>query len=123
MDRPEYTHNEQVLTYEMPRFFEDLHKKFAGKQVNVEEDGDLIYEGAVTDWVILQRIKYYPVRKGNALYIETQRDGSETKYSFNDPVLVWVVRDPSRQIVAVQAIDHDGRNIILRIRSQQATDD
>lgn len=112
---PEYTHNEQIMAYQLPVFFEELDKNFAGKSVNVEQDGDLVFKGEVADWVTLQSIKFYPkVRKGDALYIETKHDGEQSKYAFKSPVIVWEVRDQNRQIVAVQAIDDEGRNIILR---------
>jgi hypothetical protein len=115
MHDPEYTHNEQIMAYQLPEFFEDLDKNFAGKSVNVERDGDLVYKEEVTDWVTLQSIKFYhKVRKGNALYIETKHESEQSKYTFKSPVIVWVVRDQNRRIVAVQAIDDENRNIILR---------
>jgi hypothetical protein len=114
---PEYTHNEQIMAYQLPEFFEELDKKFTGKSVSMERDGDLVYKGEVTDWATLQSVKFYhKVRKGDALFIETKHNGEQSKYSFKSPVIVWVVRDQNRRILAVQAIDEEGRNIILRFK-------
>ena len=117
MHDSEYTRNEQIMAYQLPEFFEELDKNYVGKAINVERDGDLVYKGEVSDWVTLQSIRFYhKVRKGDALYIETKHDGEQSKYAFKSPVIVWVVRNQHRQIVAVQAIDDEGSNIILRFK-------
>jgi hypothetical protein len=117
MSEPEYTHNEQIMAYQMPVFFEELSKKYAGKMVHVERDGDLVYQGPVTGWVTLQSLRYYHVRTGHALYFETEQEGSVSSYKTKTPTLVWVVRDQHRQVVAVQVIDESNQNIILRFKA------
>jgi hypothetical protein len=114
---PEYTHNEQIMAYQMPVFFEELSKKYTGKMVNVERDGDLVYQEPITDWSTLQSLRYYHVRTGHALYLETEQEGSASSYTIKTPTLVWVVRDQHRQVVAVQVIDESNRNIILRFKT------
>ncbi len=114
---PEYTHNEQIMAYQMPVFFEELSQKYAGKMVNVERDGDLVHQQPVTDWSTLKSLRYYHVRAGHALYIETEQEGSASSYTLKTPSLVWVVRDQHRQVVAVQVIDEGNRNIILRFKT------
>lgn len=111
--RNEGAHDMQMISSNhWQSFLTDLVRRYQGQLVSLEVGEDLLVNNPPAGEVTLQGIEY---DKHKGVSISTG-SGTETKtYSVEEPDLVWAVHGEHGKLVAVEIIDKDGRNLIVRL--------
>ena len=111
----EYGRNIQmVMAAQWKTFFADLDGERQGQQVAVEIDGELTLASPDPATVPLLGIEYEHQHKHGSVTVTTGTRETSKTYTVESPSLVWAVHDTQGEMMAVEIIGRDGRNLILR---------
>ena len=106
---------QQIPQEQWLAFFDHLTKSYKGCSLAIEVTDEDIGDENLVQQSPLASITYDPPAKGNDLMIAIGGDQVTYAHTVNAPKAVWVAKDISGQVVAIDILDHNGTQTILRL--------
>lgn len=110
----------QISQEQWLAFFDQFTKSNRGRSVAIEVADEEMGDEDLFRPSPLASITYDPVTKGNDVVIAIGRDQVAYAHTVNAPKAVWVAKDDSGQVVALDILDHSGTQTILRFSASSS---
>ena len=107
---------QQVPEEQWLTFFNQFSKRNRGRFIALEIADEEVGDEDLVKQSPLAFITYDPVNKGNDVVIAIGRDAVSYSHTVSAPKAVWIAKDDADQVVALEIVDHNGTQTIVRFR-------
>ena len=104
---------QQILQEQWLTFFEQFTKSNNGRLIALEVVDKELGDELLVKESPLASITYEPKTKGKDVIITIDRDAAAYSHTITTPKAVWVAKDDSDKIVALEIVAHSGNQAIL----------